>query len=138
MDKIKSYFSDASTSDTAQIVGDSLGVQSEESKALCTSLDWSTRIQGFLFTFGIGAILSIGGTVNLWTGNVTAFAILYSMGTIVSLMSSMFLRGPVAQFKAMIDPTRAVATAAMLLFVFLTIRVWFFWGKFFFRQKNFF
>lgn len=127
MDRIKNYFSDASTSDTAQIVGDSLGVNNEETAGLCTSLDWSTRIQGFLFTFGIGMILSIGGTVNLYLLNFPAFAILYSLGTVVSLGSSMFLRGPIAQLKAMVEPTRAAATAAMLIFTFLTLMAGLYW-----------
>lgn len=122
MNSIKSWFSEASNSDTAQIVNDTLGVNNnEEEGSMCPTMDLSTRIQAFAFTFGIGIILSIGGTINLWLVNYPAFAILYSLGSIVSIVSSMFLRGPMAQLKAMADPTRAIATVAMLFFICLTL-----------------
>jgi len=122
MNKIKNFFGDGSVaSDTAQIVGNTLGTSDEEQGNMCPALDWSTRVQGFFFTFGIGLILSLGGAVNLYMMNIPAFAILYSLGTIVSLFSSMFLRGPIAQIKSMTDKTRLVATGLMLMFTILTL-----------------
>ena len=119
---IKSFFKDVASSDTAQIVQDSTGIgQSEENQSLCTSLDLSQRIQGFAFCFGIGLILSIGGTVNLYLMNYEAFSILYSLGTLVSICSSMFLRGPLNQLKSMMEETRIIATGLMLFFTFLTL-----------------
>jgi len=122
MNTIKNLFSDTAASDTAQIVQNTLGTgQSEEEESCCPSLSWGTRVQGFFFTFGIGAILSAGGAINLYLGHVTTFALLYCLGTIVSICSSMFLRGPIAQIKSMVDPTRAVATGLMVLFTILTL-----------------
>ena len=91
MDSIRNAFTDVEKSDTAQIVGNVLGTNKEEDSC-CPSMDWSTRLQGFAFCFGIGLILSLGGSINIFLMNYPAFAILYSLGTIVSLCSSMFLR----------------------------------------------
>ena len=55
------------------------------------------------------------GTIMLFFYDTVAFALLYSMGTIVALASSMFLRGPVSQVKSMCKEKRIVATIMMLV-----------------------
>jgi len=128
MDTMKNIFSNETASDTAQIVNNALGRNNEEDNC-CPSLDWSTRVQGFAFCFGIGMIMSIGGSVNICLMNYNAFAILYSMGSVISICSSMFLRGPVAQIKSMAEPTRAFASIAMILFLVLTLVSGLVWDK---------
>ena len=73
--------------------------------------------------------LSIGGSVNIWLANIPAFAILYSLGSIVSIASSMFLRGPIAQIKSMADPTRALTTFCMIFFLVLTLMAGLWWNN---------
>jgi len=128
MDTVKNMFNNETMSDTAAIVNNSLGTNKEEDDC-CPSMDWSTRLQGFAFCFGIGMILSIGGSVNIFLMNYPAFAILYSLGSVVSLCSSMFLRGPISQCKSMADPTRAITTAVMLVFLVLTLLAGLVWKK---------
>jgi hypothetical protein len=58
--------------------------------------------------------------------NPVRFAILYSFGNLVSLCATMFLMGPVKQFKNMFDEKRRVATIVYLcaLTATLVIALW--------------
>lgn len=67
-----------------------------------------------LDSFGIGFALSIVGSIMLFIGLTTLFAILYSVGIIVSLIGTGFLVGFLRQLKLMFKPVRIVAT--MILF----------------------
>jgi hypothetical protein len=49
------------------------------------------------------------------------FAFLYSVGSLCSIGSTMFLMGPLKQLKKMFDPVRAVATIFFLFSVAMTI-----------------
>ena len=51
----------------------------------------------------------------------SAFGVLYSLGTITSLIGTGFLRGPVKQLKALTDTSRLVAVLVMFLMIALTI-----------------
>ena len=86
-----------------------------------STLSWSTRIKGFAICFGLGLFISILGTIMIYTGSTTKFAILYSLGNIVSICSTFFLMGPVAQIKRMFSSSRWLATCLMLFFLVLTI-----------------
>lgn len=59
MESFKNMFSDPGSSDTAQIVSNVTGIGQDEENTCCPSLDWSTRLQGFAFCFGIGLIQSV-------------------------------------------------------------------------------
>ncbi len=58
--------------------------------------------------------------------NPVRFAVLYSFGNLVSLAATMFLMGPVKQFKNMFDEKRRVATIVYLsaLVATLVIALW--------------
>jgi len=86
-----------------------------------STLSWSTRIKGFAICFGVGVLVSILGSIMLYTGSVTKFAVLYSLGNIIALCSTCFLMGPVAQIKRMFSSSRWLATVLMLFFLVLTI-----------------
>ena len=64
-----------------------------------------------------------------YTGSVTKFAILYSLGNIVALCSTCFLMGPVAQIKRMFSSSRWLATVLMLFFLVMTILSAVWWQK---------
>lgn len=55
------------------------------------------------------------GTIILFFGNLTAFGLLYSIGTLTALASTLFLRGPVSQIKGMFKETRIIATVVLLV-----------------------
>ena len=63
-----------------------------------TTLSWSTRIQGFLACFAIGVFIALLGAVMFSiTWNLFTFGILYTLGNVVAIASTMFLMGPVKQ-----------------------------------------
>jgi len=96
-----------------------------------SSLSWSTRIQGFLFCFVLGFVLSILGSICLaipgkgWK----LFAIFYSLGNITSMSSTLFLMGPIKQIKKMFNETRYLATITAILFLVLTMVSALVWKK---------
>uniref|UniRef100_A0A8C1R7Z0 Vesicle transport protein n=1 Tax=Cyprinus carpio TaxID=7962 RepID=A0A8C1R7Z0_CYPCA len=71
----------------------------------------------------------IQGTCLLWVprNGLTLFAVFYSLGNIASLLSTMFLTGPLKQLKRMCDKTRALATGIMITCLVLTFCAAFWW-----------
>jgi hypothetical protein len=62
----------------------------------------------------LGFCLSLVGTILLFIGATGIFAIMFSVGIVVSLVGTGFLVGFLSQLKQMFKPVRVVATAAML------------------------
>uniref|UniRef100_A0A9J7ZDN4 Vesicle transport protein n=1 Tax=Cyprinus carpio carpio TaxID=630221 RepID=A0A9J7ZDN4_CYPCA len=94
-----------------------------------STLGWGTRVKGFVACFVSGVLCSVLGTCLLWlprTG-LTLFAVFYSVGNIASLLSTMFLMGPLKQLKRMCDKTRALATGIMITCLVLTFCAAFWW-----------
>lgn len=85
------------------------------------TLSWATRLKGFIACFVLGVIFSLLGSFLLFLGNYIPFAVLYSLGTITSLLSTMFLMGPCNQMKKMFQETRIIATIVMLACIVMTI-----------------
>eukprot|EP00054_Salpingoeca_dolichothecata_P009995 m.56282 g.56282 ORF g.56282 m.56282 type:complete len:182 (-) comp18729_c0_seq2:162-707(-) len=79
------------------------------------------RIYGFLICFLGGLAISLLGVGLLYIGSITSFAICYSFGSIMSLISSAFLFGPMYQLKNMFKLHRLAATCLVLLFIILTL-----------------
>ncbi|XP_005109483.1 vesicle transport protein SFT2B [Aplysia californica] len=104
------------------------GNDEEEDKGIvtqisdATSLSWSTRIKGFLICFILGAGLSILGSCLLFLKNgLIIFGVLYTIGNILSLMSTCFLMGPCNQLKKMFAKTRIIATILVFVMFILTL-----------------
>ncbi|KAJ3207670.1 hypothetical protein HK099_000216, partial [Clydaea vesicula] len=72
------------------------------------------RLYGFGCCFVGGIFLSMFSTIFLISVNLPAFAVLYTLGNIISLIGTGFLIGFKSQFKKMLDPVRLTAT---LIFV---------------------
>ncbi|TFY65044.1 hypothetical protein EVG20_g5743 [Dentipellis fragilis] len=72
------------------------------------------RLYGFAGCFAVGFLLSILGSVMLFIGSLTTFALLYALGTVVSLISTGFLIGFFKQIKLMFKPVRIIATILFL------------------------
>uniref|UniRef100_A0A3Q1HZI6 Vesicle transport protein n=1 Tax=Anabas testudineus TaxID=64144 RepID=A0A3Q1HZI6_ANATE len=94
-----------------------------------STLSWGTRMKGFLICFILGGVCSILGTAMLWIpgAGLAVFAVLYSVGNIFALASTMFLIGPWRQLKTMCAKERALATVIMLVCLALTLCSAFWW-----------
>ena len=96
---------------------------------VCTTLSWETRIKGFAACFVIGLLLTVVAVVFVFTKNYTAFGVVYSLGSLTSIASSMFLSGPMNQMKKMLEEKRFIATLVMLLMVALTMCAALWWKQ---------
>ncbi|KAI8909623.1 vesicle transport protein [Gorgonomyces haynaldii] len=76
---------------------------------------------GFGICFGVGFLISFLSTFLILSGQLTSFAILYSLGNIISLFATGFLIGFMSQFKKMFDQSRLVATCVFLGILVLTL-----------------
>jgi len=72
------------------------------------------RLYGFVGCLIIGFLLSILGSALLFVGQLGSFAVLYAMGTLISLIGTGFLIGFFQQIKLMFKPVRVVATIVFL------------------------
>ncbi|CAH1408354.1 unnamed protein product [Nezara viridula] len=86
------------------------------------SLSWSTRIKGFIVCFILGLIISVFASLSLFLHKgLSLFVIFYTIGNVVSMMSTCFLMGPIKQFKRMFAETRLIATILVLVMMGLTL-----------------
>ncbi|KAI4456761.1 hypothetical protein MML48_8g00008657 [Holotrichia oblita] len=86
-----------------------------------TTFSWSTRIKGFLICFITGILLSFLGSFALFLNGIKIFAVLYTIGNILSLASTCFLMGPFNQVKKMFAETRAIATILVIVSLTMTL-----------------
>ena len=93
----------------------------EEFDEMCT-LTRTQRLYGFGLTFVIGWVLNLISVFALpqIVLHPEKFALLYTVGNIVSLCSTAFLWGPMQQIKDMFKPIRMGATIIYLLSMVLT------------------
>ena len=96
-----------------------------------STLSWSTRIKGFAICFVLGFVLSIMGSVFLTLPGkgLLIFALLYTTGNLLSLISTCFLMGPWKQLKKMFNETRVIATILVFVFMILTLLAALRWHK---------
>ncbi|CAO3627265.1 unnamed protein product [Cunninghamella echinulata] len=79
------------------------------------------RLYAFGACFVIGFILSIVSSFILMGGNIAGFAILYSIGNLISIFSLTFIIGILKQVKTMFAPVRFWATTVYLSLLILTL-----------------
>lgn len=96
---------------------------SGEEAACFPEMSLSTRVQGFVLFAILGFFSNSLAWVSLSAGFFWKYAVLMSLGNIMSLCSTMLLMGPRRQAKAMFDETRRVSTIIYLLCLFLTLTV---------------
>ena len=97
----------------------------------CPSFTVKQRIYGFLTCFIIGCVLSFLSIGGIFGGllNPKKFGMLYSLGNLCSLGSTLFLIGPMRQLKRMFKNTRYLATLLFLGSLIGTIVFCFFYEK---------
>ncbi|XP_051561924.1 SFT2 domain containing 2a isoform X2 [Myxocyprinus asiaticus] len=88
-----------------------------------STLGWGTRVKGFIACMVIGVVCTILGVCCLFIPKigVILFIVFYTFGNVCSLVSTMFLMGPIKQLKRMCDKTRAFATVVMITCLVLTL-----------------
>ncbi|XP_034408117.1 vesicle transport protein SFT2B-like [Cyclopterus lumpus] len=122
MDKLKKVLSGQDEGST-----DGTGILERANEA--STLAWGTRMKGFGVCFVLGIVCSILASCTLWIPGVglIVFAVLYSVGNVSALASTMFLIGPCRQLKTMCARERAFATVLVLVCLALTLCAAFWW-----------
>ncbi|KAF9352709.1 hypothetical protein BGX26_009495 [Mortierella sp. AD094] len=98
-------------------------VMDDSNPLSCFTLDRTQRLYGFGICFIVGFLISILSTLSLTTGMVGLFAVFFTLGNIISLLSTTFLIGPGKQIKTMFAPVRMVASIVFLSLIVITLVV---------------
>ncbi|KAG0329954.1 hypothetical protein BGZ99_009398 [Dissophora globulifera] len=98
-------------------------VMDDTNPVSCLQLDRTQRLYGFGICFVVGFLISILSTLALTTGLLALFAVLFSLGNILSLLSTTFLIGPGKQLRTMFAPVRMVASIVFLGLLVTTLVV---------------
>jgi len=95
-----------------------------EMNQMC-SLSYSQRLAGFASCFILGWLIAFLALLTLPTiaTSPEKFAILYTLGNLIAVASTLFLFGPVAQCKSMFKSSRWIATFVYFLSMGLTLFV---------------
>ncbi|KAF9165080.1 hypothetical protein DFQ26_000628 [Actinomortierella ambigua] len=89
----------------------------------CFSLSRTERLYGFAICFIVGFLMSILSTISLATGMIGIFATFFTLGNVISLLSTAFLIGPMRQVKTMFAPVRMIASIVYIVVMILTLIV---------------
>ena len=92
-------------------------------KSNCPSLSYETRIWGFLSCVFFGMLLSGFSVFFVATGRLQPFAIYYTLGSIVGLISTSFIVGPCHQCGLMFAKARWIASVIYLAAIVGTLAV---------------
>jgi len=79
------------------------------------------RLQGFFVCVVIGFCFSLAGSIVLFFGLFDLFAVLYVLGTIITLIATGFVIGFLKQLKLMFKPIRVVASLVFIASVILVL-----------------
>ncbi|VIO95629.1 Uncharacterized protein BM_BM3653 [Brugia malayi] len=86
-----------------------------------SSLSWDLRLQCFLGCLCLSIICSLAGSALLFTWKITGFTVMISLGSILSLVGTCFLMGPLRQLQKMFERGRFLASLMYLLSIVLTL-----------------
>mmetsp|Transcript_30598 Transcript_30598/g.67034 ORF Transcript_30598/g.67034 Transcript_30598/m.67034 type:complete len:200 (+) Transcript_30598:215-814(+) len=85
----------------------------------CPNLTFKQRLYGFIICFSVGIVVSISSMFSfsfaqLLAGQPAPFAIRYTLGNVISLVSTGFIVGPARQLRQMTAPTRWISATIYL------------------------
>ncbi|EER04962.1 Vesicle transport protein SFT2B, putative [Perkinsus marinus ATCC 50983] len=101
----------------------SIGI-SDQDDSLFPSLTIKQRVIGWACCFTAGTLITIGSFGSftlLLLGRPTRFALAYTLGNVLQLVSTMFLVGPLRQVKCMFRNNRVIAAGIYVLALFTTL-----------------
>ena len=103
----------------------------EEVCSLCPALTYKQRLMGCAFFMVAGFFISMGSFFrlkDLLAGHPESFAIMYTVGNLISLCSTCCLYGPYSQAKSMFAETRMIITTVYFLLMATTLFLAFYQG----------
>jgi hypothetical protein len=91
--------------------------------SLCGEMSYQTRVYGFIACFAMGTFLSISSSffVPMILIKPAKFAVPYTLGNVLSVLSSLFLVGPRRFFNTMFGEDRRAASIVYLTTLLLTL-----------------
>jgi len=107
--------------DASNLVPETAFFEGESAFGKYFGLSKKARLQGFIACVVIGFISSLLGTIVLIFGQLVVFAVLYVLGTIITLLGTGFLIGFLQQLKLMFKPVRVVASAFFIASIVLVL-----------------
>jgi len=79
-----------------------------------TDLSWEMRIYCFGGCLILSLMTSILGSPFVFVGKWAEFAVMTSLGAVISIIGTFFLSNPISQLKKMFEPKRLIATIVYL------------------------
>ncbi|KAF8928205.1 hypothetical protein BGZ58_009813 [Dissophora ornata] len=98
-------------------------VMDDSNPLSCFTLTRTQRLYGFGVCFITGFLISILSTLALTTAQLGLFAVFFTLGNVVSLLSTTFLIGPTKQIKTMLAPVRRIASIIFIVLIIVTFIV---------------
>lgn len=87
----------------------------------CPNLTFQQRVYGCIGCFGVGVFIQMLSFLSWSSGHIPQWAVMYTLGNFVSLLSSGFLFGPKRQCRNMTRARRRVAAGIYLGAMLLTL-----------------
>jgi len=78
-------------------------------------LSMKNRMYGFAGCTATGLVCAVMGIITLFFGKYVSFSVMYSLGNIALLVGTMFIVGPIRQFKNMFSQYRYITTTVFIL-----------------------
>uniref|UniRef100_A0A0K0F6W5 Vesicle transport protein n=1 Tax=Strongyloides venezuelensis TaxID=75913 RepID=A0A0K0F6W5_STRVS len=75
-----------------------------------SKMSWDIRVQCFIGCFILSIVASFCSSFLLVQGKLTGYTVLVSIGSVISIIGSFFLSGPVKQLRNMFEEKRVIAT----------------------------
>ncbi|VDD91217.1 unnamed protein product [Enterobius vermicularis] len=114
-ERLKKVFYGEPAEDTVPVANES--EQSQENEEQTSSLPWALRVQCFIGCFFLSLLCSALGSVMLFSHKIIGFAVMISVGNIISICGTFFLTGPVRQLKKMFEKGRFIATLVFITLI---------------------
>lgn len=77
-------------------------------------MEWALRVQCFIGCFFLSIVASFCSSFLLIQGKLTGYTVLVSIGSVISIIGSLFLSGPVKQLRNMFQEKRIIATCVYI------------------------
>ncbi|OQR86751.1 Membrane protein involved in ER to Golgi transport (ISS) [Achlya hypogyna] len=95
----------------------------EDVKVGCPSMSYENRLYACAACMAVGTACALFSLIFLALAQIPGFAVMYSIGSLCGLLSTMFLVGPARQLANMFAKHRWVASALYLGLIVLTLIV---------------
>eukprot|EP00752_Nemacystus_decipiens_P002201 g2094.t1 len=88
---------------------------------MCPSLTFQQRLIGFGICLVCGYLLSFLSTISVVSGDLTSFALIYCLGSLIAISATGFLIGPRRQCGKMFHKKRRIACILYIVLLFAVI-----------------